>query len=586
VRFTSAQDIFYGETLFEGHDKEINILPPVRSVFHPHYCKASWAFAVTTTMSALFNKHNLGAFPETVLSPQMLIETRDESIKWSCEDDSELDIEKVLTHVIQNGISDEGCNNYHGEDKIYTKGDRQAECKDCSNNEDSTTEAKCHFVPYFSHRLHSYNPIRSEEKDDQSKKYTELKNTLADKLRKTGPILCQMKLSEKVWDVQSREFDPLEIEEDPKADNHFVTVVGFKEKLFDEKDTFMVQTPFSENVGYFGILSVVVPDGSNPYGLLDNCHELIIDTNPEKIKAENPQPRKKGIFKSDKGVKHTNKSSSTALGMILNQGYKPSLLMGEFNEGLEIKKDLPPLDWRNKEGRNYLTYVKNQHIPTYCGSCWAQAGASVFADRINIKNWNNGERIFPKLNFSVQSIINCKVGGSCLGGDTSLLFEKAKTWKVPIEGCNPYNAINPKNFTCKDDKICTRPLASKEVKVIKPIASASVTSWRRVRGVDAIKTELQNGPVECSFQVTEEFVNFTFIKDGKLVLWEKNIEFLELNHAISVVGWGVQDGVEYWIGRNSWGKEWGDNGFFYMKMGENLLGIESGCLGVDVQMNK
>ncbi len=41
-------------------------------------------------------------------------------------------------------------------------------------------------------------------------------------------------------------------------------------------------------------------------------------------------------------------------------------------------EELSPIDWRNYQGKyNLLTFMKNQHIPTYCGSCWAQAGSSV-----------------------------------------------------------------------------------------------------------------------------------------------------------------------------------------------------------------
>lgn len=51
------------------------------------------------------------------------------------------------------------------------------------------------------------------------------------------------------------------------------------------------------------------------------------------------------------------------------------------------------------------------------------------------------------------------------------------------------------------------------------------------------------------------------------IWWEQDV-----NHAVLAVGYGVEDGVPYWLVKNSWGGDWGDNGYFKMEMGKNMCG--------------
>lgn len=48
---------------------------------------------------------------------------------------------------------------------------------------------------------------------------------------------------------------------------------------------------------------------------------------------------------------------------------------------------------------------------------------------------------------------------------------------------------------------------------------------------------------------------------------------MNVNHAVLAVGYGHQDGKDYWIVKNSWGDQWGDDGYFKIQRGVNMCGI-------------
>ena len=238
--------------------------------------------------------------------------------------------------------------------------------------------------------------------------------------------------------------------------------------------------------------------------------------------------------------------------------------------------DLPnAFTWSNVEGVNYLTKNLNQHIPVYCGSCWAHGSISALADRIKIAR----KAQWPDINLSIQFLLNCQMGGSCNGGDHLATYKAIKEYgSIPYDDCMVYQACssdskeaqcqeNKRDFECTAINKCrTCDTFTSRGGSCYPIAqypNATVADYGAVRGAQDMMTEIyKNGPIACGINA-EEIVEY---QSGVLNLPNK---LKTINHIISVVGWGYDENLDkqYWIIRNSWGSYWGELGFMRLVAG-------------------
>ncbi len=230
-----------------------------------------------------------------------------------------------------------------------------------------------------------------------------------------------------------------------------------------------------------------------------------------------------------------------------------------FEEPMPVAADMPAhLDWRDINGQDFTTPIKQQHP---CGTC--ATFSSIGATEALIKIALDNPFIIPDI--SEQAVYSCE------GFMPYTFFHPLAYLKNSggaDDACMPYDCDTP-----TDRPPCEDQCDDWASRVFK-IKSYKMMMWP---SPEQIKTALQNGPIVAGFQVFEDFQAYT---GG---VYEHTTGKLLGGHGVVVVGY--DDAEQYWICKNSWGTDWGEDGWFRIKWGTGFLqfGYQSFQIEVDAQ---
>lgn len=231
-------------------------------------------------------------------------------------------------------------------------------------------------------------------------------------------------------------------------------------------------------------------------------------------------------------------------------------------------------DWSDIEGVNYVSEPREQGE---CGSCYAIATIEMIEARLRILT----NKSFDEL-LSAAFLLSCGLyTEGCDGGYPTLALKFIEEFGLVPESCFPYS---------DDPKSCSEVCDMDSIPY-----KISVKNYGYVGGFyggaseELIMKELRaRGPLTISFNPSSTFSYYSSgiytcksQRDSSsdvvsaFSMYDCNIDNEAVTHSTLLVGWGELKGKKYWKVLNSWGSNYGEDGYFLIERGTDECAIES-----------